>query len=100
MFQLSAIDTNIPVRGTVADAPESRVRKVGAMNANTAPVNTGARTIQRDPKALLLWVRNTLGVTDSKSECGIGLCRASTLHLGTEAVPSCLATVGSATKAI
>lgn len=64
-------------------------------------VNGVARTIQVDPETPLLWVlRDTLGLTGTKYGCGIGLCGACTVHLETEAIRSCLASVGSINKPI
>jgi len=45
----------------------------------------------------LLWVlRDTLGLTGAKYGCGVGLCGACTVHLGSEAVRSCTVPVEQA----
>jgi isoquinoline 1-oxidoreductase subunit alpha len=44
----------------------------------------------------LLWVlRDVLGLTGTKFGCGIAQCGACTVHLGGEAVRSCMTPVGS-----
>jgi isoquinoline 1-oxidoreductase alpha subunit len=44
----------------------------------------------------LLWVlRDVLGMTGTKFGCGIAQCGACTVHLGSQAVRSCLLPVGS-----
>lgn len=48
----------------------------------------------------LLWVlRDILNLRGTKYGCGIGQCRACTVHLGGHAVQSCLTPVSAATKA-
>jgi isoquinoline 1-oxidoreductase alpha subunit len=47
-----------------------------------------------------LWVlRDVLNLKGTKYGCGLGLCGACTVHLGGEAVRSCLTPVSAATKA-
>lgn len=55
-------------------------------------LNVNDRDVQVDvaPDTPLLWVlRDTLGLTGTKFGCGIGQCRACTVHLDGAAVPSC-----------
>lgn len=50
------------------------------------------RTVEVDaaPDTPLLWVlRDTLDLTGTKFGCGIGQCRACTVHLDGQATPSC-----------
>src|SRR5258708_26484169 len=59
-------------------------------------VNEKARLIDVAPDTPLLWVlRDTLGLTDTKYGCGMGLCGACTVHLDGEAWRSCQTAVGS-----
>jgi isoquinoline 1-oxidoreductase subunit alpha len=46
--------------------------------------------------APLLWaIRDEIGLTGTKFGCGIGQCGACTVHIGGEAVRSCITPVGS-----
>jgi len=65
-------------------------------------VNGERREVEADPEKPLLWVlRDDLRLTGAKYGCGAGLCGACTVHVGGEAVRSCVAPVGSvAGKAI
>lgn len=48
----------------------------------------------------MLWVlRDVLNLKGTKYGCGLGLCGACTVHLGGQAVRSCLTPVSAATKA-
>jgi isoquinoline 1-oxidoreductase alpha subunit len=48
----------------------------------------------------LLWVlRDVLNLKGTKYGCGLGLCGACTVHLGGQAVRSCVTPVSAATKA-
>jgi len=50
-----------------------------------------------DPNMPLLWfVRDELGLGGTKYGCGAGLCGACTVHLGGEAVRSCMTTLADA----
>jgi isoquinoline 1-oxidoreductase alpha subunit len=54
-------------------------------------VNGHATTVDVPPDMLLLWViRDVLNLTGTKYGCGIGQCGACTVHLGGQAVRSCL----------
>ena len=55
------------------------------------------RNVDVDPDTPLLWVlRDTLAITGTKYGCGIGQCRACTVHLNGAALPSCSIPVSSA----
>ena len=57
-------------------------------------VNGVRREVDMTPDTPLLWVlREGLGLTGTKYGCGIGACWACAVHLGGEAVPSCLVTL-------
>ena len=60
-------------------------------------VNGVDQQFDRDPNMPLLWyLRDELGLTGSKFGCGAGLCGACTVHLGGEAVRSCMTSVADA----
>jgi aerobic-type carbon monoxide dehydrogenase small subunit (CoxS/CutS family) len=53
-------------------------------------VNGKAHSVDVSPDTPLLWVlRDNLKLTGTKYGCGIGQCRACTVHLNGQAVPSC-----------
>jgi len=59
-------------------------------------VNGKRVEVESDPDKPLLWVlRDDLRLTGAKFGCGAGLCGACTVHLGSEAVRSCVVKVGS-----
>lgn len=61
----------------------------------TLRVNGKVHNVDVDPDTPLLWVlREQLGLTGTKYGCGIGECCACTVHVGGEAVRSCMKTVG------
>jgi isoquinoline 1-oxidoreductase alpha subunit len=63
-------------------------------------VNGKANTVDVPADTPLLWVlRDVLNLKGTKYGCGLGLCGACTVHLGGEAVCSCLTPVSAATKA-
>ncbi len=60
-------------------------------------VNGHKRKIDAPADMPLLWViRDLLGLTGTKFGCGIAQCRACTVHLDGEAVPSCQIPVADA----
>ena len=60
----------------------------------TFNVNGQQRTYDGDPSTPLLWVlRDELNLTGTKFGCGVGLCGACTVHVGGQAVQSCLTAV-------
>jgi isoquinoline 1-oxidoreductase subunit alpha len=57
----------------------------------TFSVNGQQYTYDGDPSTPLLWVlRDELNMTGTKFGCGVGLCGACTVHVGGQAVRSCL----------
>jgi len=53
-------------------------------------------TVKAPDDAPLLWaIRDEIGLTGTKFGCGIGQCGACTVHVGGEAVRSCITPVGS-----
>lgn len=62
----------------------------------TFTVNGKQQTVDVSPETPLLWVlRDTLALTGTKYGCGIGQCRACTVHLDGNALPSCSIPVSS-----
>ena len=60
-------------------------------------VNGKSMTVDVPADTPLLWVlRDVLDLKGTKYGCGIGQCRACTVHLGGQAVPSCLTPVSAA----
>jgi isoquinoline 1-oxidoreductase alpha subunit len=58
--------------------------------AYTLVVNGERRSLEAAADTPLLWVlRDVLDLTGTKYGCGIGLCRACTVHLDGEALHSC-----------
>ena len=67
------------------------------MAAIDLTVNGELRTVDVDPGTPLLWVlREELGLTGTKFGCGIAQCGACTVHLGRDAVRSCVTPVARA----
>lgn len=65
--------------------------------AITLTVNGRSSTVDVLPDTPLLWVlRDVLNLHGTKYGCGIGQCRACTVHLGGQPVPSCLTPVSAA----
>ncbi|MDR3703628.1 MAG: (2Fe-2S)-binding protein [Candidatus Sulfopaludibacter sp.] len=59
-------------------------------------VNGHATTVDVPPDMPLLWViRDVLNLTGTKYGCGIGQCGACTVHLGGQAVRSCLTPISA-----
>jgi isoquinoline 1-oxidoreductase alpha subunit len=58
-------------------------------------INGKAVTVDAEPEMPLLWVlRDLLGMTGTKFGCGVGECRACTVRIDGQAMPSCLVNVG------
>jgi isoquinoline 1-oxidoreductase subunit alpha len=58
-------------------------------------INGRAMTVDAEPEMPLLWVlRDLLGMTGTKFGCGVGECRACTVRIEGQPVPSCLVAVG------
>lgn len=63
----------------------------------TVTVNGKEHKFEGDPDTPLLWfVRDDIGLTGTKFGCGVGLCKACTVHLDGVAVSACLTTVADA----
>lgn len=59
-------------------------------------VNGTTFEVEADPSTPLLWIlRDMLGLTGTKFGCGVGQCRACTVHLDGAAVASCQLPVSS-----
>ena len=59
-------------------------------------VNGQELAVDAAPETPLLWVlRDYLQLTGTKFGCGMGLCGACTVHMGKQAVRSCILPVGS-----
>jgi isoquinoline 1-oxidoreductase alpha subunit len=75
-----------------------------ALRAATMPytlqVNGKSLSVDVPAEMPLLWVlRDVLNLKGTKYGCGIGQCRACTVHLGGTAVASCMTPVSAATSA-
>ncbi len=63
----------------------------------TTSVNGEPRQFEGDADMPLLWyLRDELGLTGTKFGCGAALCGACTVHLGGQAVRSCITPMSSA----
>lgn len=72
-------------------------RKTAALEIQ---VNGARHRVQASAETPLLYVlRNELGLNGPKFGCGLGQCGACTVHLGGEAVRSCLTPVSAAAGA-
>jgi aerobic-type carbon monoxide dehydrogenase small subunit (CoxS/CutS family) len=59
-------------------------------------VNGRSQSVDVPPDTPLLWVlRDVLGMTGTKYGCGIASCGACTVHVGGQAVRSCVLPVGA-----
>ncbi len=57
-------------------------------------VNGQVHTLDVEPETPLLWVlRDELGLTGTKFGCGVAACGACTVHVGGEAIRSCVTPV-------
>src|SRR5882757_8978600 len=66
------------------------------MPSYTLLVNGRRRTVETAANTPLLWVlRDNLGMTGTKFGCGIAQCGACTVHLGGDAVRSCVLPVSA-----
>jgi isoquinoline 1-oxidoreductase subunit alpha len=66
------------------------------MSTFTLQVNGQSRSVDVAPETPLLWVlRDHLDLVGTKFGCGIGQCRACTVHLNGQPVQSCLMPVSS-----
>ena len=60
-------------------------------------VNGDARTFDGDPDMPILWyLRDEAGLTGTKFGCGAALCGACTVHVGGQAVRSCITPMSQA----
>jgi nicotinate dehydrogenase subunit A len=67
--------------------------------ALTITVNGQQRTISSTPDTPLLYVlRDELGLVGPKFGCGLAQCGACTVHLGSQAIRSCVTPVSAATS--
>jgi isoquinoline 1-oxidoreductase alpha subunit len=65
--------------------------------AITLNINGTDRSVDVSPDMPLLWaIRDVVGLPGTKYGCGAGLCGACTVHLGGDAVRSCMTTVSEA----
>lgn len=63
----------------------------------TIRINGTPRDIDVDPQMPLLWaIRDIVGLTGTKFGCGIGACGACTVHMGGQAVRSCITPLSAA----
>ena len=59
-------------------------------------VNGAPRSVEASEDTPLLWaLREQLGLQGTKFGCGVGQCGACTLHLGEEAVRSCVTPISA-----
>lgn len=62
----------------------------------TLRVNGSTHQVEAEPDTPLLWViRDALNLTGTKYGCGVAQCGACTVHLGGQAVRSCITPVSS-----
>jgi isoquinoline 1-oxidoreductase alpha subunit len=64
---------------------------------STLNINGQTRTVDVDPSTPILWaLRDSLGLTGTKFGCGAAQCGACTVHLGGQAIRSCITPVSAA----
>jgi isoquinoline 1-oxidoreductase alpha subunit len=64
-------------------------------------VNGQRHQVDVPPDTPLLWViRDVIGLTGTKYGCGIAACGACTVHVGQEAVRSCVTAIGDITDPV
>lgn len=64
-------------------------------------INKRSYTVDVPPETPLLWVlRDVIGLTGTKHGCGIAQCGACTVHIGSDAVRSCITAVGDVAKPV
>jgi isoquinoline 1-oxidoreductase alpha subunit len=64
-------------------------------------VNGKSQSVDVPPEMPLLWVlRDVLGLTGTKFGCGVAACGACTVHVGGQAVRSCVLPVSSVQEAV
>ncbi|SFQ04277.1 isoquinoline 1-oxidoreductase, alpha subunit [Bradyrhizobium sp. Ghvi] len=64
-------------------------------------INNKPHIVDVAPDTPLLWVlRDVIGLTGTKYGCGIAQCGACTVHVGNDAVRSCITAVGDVAKPI
>ena len=64
-------------------------------------VNGRSQSVDVPSEMPLLWVlRDVLGLTGTKFGCGVAACGACTVHVGGQAVRSCVLPVGSVQEAV
>jgi len=62
----------------------------------TFTVNGKSVTVDADADTPLLWViRDEIGLTGTKFGCGIGMCGACTVHIGGQAMRSCITPISA-----
>jgi isoquinoline 1-oxidoreductase alpha subunit len=64
---------------------------------STLNINGQERQVPADPSTPILWaLRDTLGLTGTKFGCGAAQCGACTVHLGGQAIRSCVTPISAA----
>lgn len=64
-------------------------------------INKTSCTVDVSPDTPLLWVlRDVIGLTGTKYGCGIAQCGACTVHVGSDAIRSCITAVGGVAKPV
>ena len=64
-------------------------------------INGQRHEVDVPPETPLLWViRDVVGLTGTKYGCGIAQCGACTVHIGGQAVRSCVAAIGDITDPV